>query len=100
MIGALKENSMKLEVYFRVIPEDKNEESSKWQYVGITQPVILKKFAVDHLYQGISDHMLHFFYSEAFDAHVKNVANLSTSMTYGAVCMSDVPLEDFEKDIY
>ncbi|WP_370789546.1 hypothetical protein [Bacteroides nordii] len=90
---------MKLEVYFRVIPEDENEEPSKWQYVGITQPVTLKKFAFDHLYQGISDHMQDFFSSEAFKDHIKSVTGFGMKISYGAVRMSAVPLEDFEKDI-
>lgn len=86
-------------MYFRLIPEDENEEISKWQYVEITQPVILKKFAFDHLYRGISDHMQDFFSSEAFKDHIKSVTDLGMKIGYGTVRTSVVPLEDFERDI-
>ncbi len=90
---------MKLEVYFRVIPEDENEKPSKWQYVGITQPVILKKYAFDNLYQGLSEHIQHFFSSDAFKSHIKHVTHFSMKISKGVVCMPDIPFEEFEKDI-
>lgn len=89
---------MKIEMYFRLIPE--GEEPGKWQYSSVEAPVRFKRFACDLINEQMCEHLQGFFASESFEYFVKNAESVSERSIMGVVKTLDVPLDEFLVDVH
>lgn len=89
---------MKVEMYFRLIPE--GEEPGKWQYSSVEAPVCFKKFACNLINAQMCEYLQGFLSSENFEYFVKNAESVSAMSKMGVAKISDVPLDEFEVDVH